>query len=188
MKKILLILVLLVTNIILGQSNTEKSSKKLKNVVPTNQLVNAATTAGKTEIRQLLTTFMDCITKKDSVTFYSLFHEQPVTWVGVYRDKTSEAIVKKDSTAKTYFKDTYQEFFRYILSTQQTEEKFYNVDIVEDGSIASVTFDYSFWENNKKTNWGKESWGLVKINGQWKITSVLFSLDLEDINPEPKKK
>jgi hypothetical protein len=39
----------------------------------------------------------------------------------------------------------------------------------------------------QKENWGKESWGLVKIKNQWKITSVIFSMDYEKINPEPKR-
>ncbi|MBL0882435.1 MAG: beta-lactamase family protein, partial [Chitinophagaceae bacterium] len=31
----------------------------------------------------------------------------------------------------------------------------------------------------------KESWGLIKQNGAWKIASVLFSMDLETVNREP---
>ena len=53
--------------------------------------------------------------------------------------------------------------------------------------MGSVTFDYSFWENNEKINWGKESWGLIKINGHWKIIGVIFSLEFENIIQEPKK-
>jgi hypothetical protein len=146
----------------------------------------AKESADKKEIRQILTTFMDCLVKKDSTRFYALFNEEPVVWVGIFREKTKRAMLKSDSTMPTYFISTYKEFFRGLAPGAAYEEKFYNVDIIEDGSIAAVNFDYSFWENNKKTNWGKESWGLVKINNKWKITNVLFSMDYEQINPEPK--
>jgi hypothetical protein len=142
----------------------------------------------KKEIKQVLTTFMDCLIKKDSVKFYSLFHTEPIVWVGVFKTKTQQDRLKQDNTKKDNFGSTYQEFYRSISETGANEEKFYNIDIINDESIASVTFDYSFWENKKKLNWGKESWGLVKINGKWKITSVIFSLEFENVNPESKKK
>ncbi|WP_185963148.1 hypothetical protein [Flavobacterium gawalongense] len=144
-------------------------------------------TTDKKEIKQILNSFMACIVKKDSIKFYNLFHNEPIVWIGVIKDKTQEDVLKKDSTKKNYFESTYQKFYSFISDTGTDEEKFYNIDINEDGSIASVTFDYSFWKNKIKKNWGKESWGLVKINGKWKITSVLFSLESEKINPEPKR-
>lgn len=171
MKKLYIFSVLVITSFAFGQ--VKENAKKL---------------TANTEIRQVLTTFMDCIAKKDSITFYGLFHEEPVVWAGVYKDKTRDVILNKNSSEKTYFKDTYQEFFRYIIKAKKAEEKFYNIDIVEDGSVASVSFDYSFWEDDGKQNWGKESWGLVKIDGKWKITSVIFSIDYEAIHPEPTER
>lgn len=141
-------------------------------------------TTDQKEIKQILNSFMTCIVKKDSVQFYALFHNDPIVWIGVIKNKTHDVMLKKDPTRKNYFESTYQEFYRLISEIGTDEEKFYNIAINEDGSIAAVTFDYSFWKNKIKANWGKESWGLVKINGKWKITSVLFSLESEKINPE----
>ncbi len=144
----------------------------------------------KTEIIKLVATFSDCLIKKDSVTFYSLFHNDPIVWVGVFKEKTHEDIMKKSTHKENYFTSTYKGFFRSIGGMSDmsgmggAEEKFKNVIIIADESIASVTFDYSFWGNNEKINWGKESWGLVKINGQWKITSVIFSIELVSVAPE----
>lgn len=138
-------------------------------------------TEDKKEIQKIMKTFMDCLIKKDSTLFYSLFHSEPIVWVGVFRDKTQESRLKNDNTKKNYFSSTYQRFYRSISNAGADEEKFYNIDIHEDGSIASVTFDYSFWENKRKVNWGKESWALVKAAGLWKITSVIFSLEFEDV-------
>ncbi|TDE47900.1 hypothetical protein E0H99_17115 [Flavobacterium sp. GT3P67] len=142
-------------------------------------------TTDKKEIKQILNSFIDCIVKKDSIKFYTLFHNDPIVWIGVIKKTTHEVMLKKEPTRKNYFESTYKEFYR--LLSDASEEKFYNIDIKEDGSIAAVTFDYSFWKSKIKANWGTESWGLIKVNGNWKITTVLFSLESEKINPEPIK-
>ncbi len=66
------------------------------------------------------------------------------------------------------------------------QESFYNVQIIEDGAVASVAFDYSFWLNGEKNNWGKEFWHMIKVNENWKIVSVVFSMEMEDYAKEPE--
>ncbi len=139
----------------------------------------------KKKIHKVLNTFMECLVKKDSIKFYSLFHTDPVVWVGVTQQKSFTDELKKDKTAIDNFIANYKSFYRHFY-TKEVEEKFYNIQILENGYIASVMFDYSFWEKGKKINWGKENWGMIKTNGQWKITSVIFSTEDETINPEPK--
>jgi hypothetical protein len=142
------------------------------------------------QIKNVISTFMQCLVKKDSVKFYNLFYDKPekVVWCGVFKEKTQQECLKKDSSKKDNFSGDYKTFYRSISDSGTDEEKFYNIDIKEDGAIATVIFDYSFWENNIKINWGKESWGLMKIDGEWKITSVIFSYETEKYNPEPKKR
>ena len=111
----------------------------------------------KTKLQEVLNTFMKCITTKDSAKFHSLFHKEPVVWVGVYKDKTQHKRLEKDNAALNYRTSDYKTWFRSILTGAPKEEKFYNINIVEDGNIACITFDYSFWADNKKGNWGKES-------------------------------
>lgn len=142
----------------------------------------------KDDIKQVINTFMTCLVKKDSIKFYNLFNSDPVVWVGVFKDKTQQDRISKDSTKKNYFISNYKSFYRSISELGTDEEKFYNIKIDNDESIATVSFDYSFWEKDKKINWGKESWHLVKIKDEWKIASVIFSMDFEKVNPEPNKK
>jgi hypothetical protein len=139
----------------------------------------------KQEIHKVLNTFMECLVEKDSIKFYSLFHTDPVVWVGVMQLKSYANELTRDSAANDNFRANYKAFYRHFYD-KEVEEKFYNINILEDGYIASVIFDYSFWGKGKKTNWGKESWAMIKTSGQWKITSVIFSLEDETINPEPK--
>ncbi len=139
----------------------------------------------KDKINSILSEFMQCIETKDSVKMYNLFHKGPVTWIGVYRETTQNQRQKKDSLVLNYKISDYKTWFRSISSKiDPRREDFSNIQIIEDGSIASVTFDYSFWANNKKGNWGKEFWHLIKEGKEWKIASVIFSIELEIYKPE----
>jgi serine beta-lactamase-like protein LACTB len=138
----------------------------------------------KSKIKAVLNEFMHCVETKDSVKMHQLFHKGPVTWVGVYKDATYKELLKKDSTMKNYKLSNYKTWFRSITTPPLRREDFNNVEIIEDGSVASVTFDYSFWRENNKNNWGKEFWHLINESGEWKIASVIFSIELEKYQPE----
>jgi hypothetical protein len=128
---------------------------------------------------------MQSIVKKDSVTFNSLFFKGNVNWIGVIKEKSqAKTIEDNPSIVKNYFTSTYTSFIQSILRDKKSEEKFENIVIQNDDAIASVTFDYSFWSEDSMTNWGNEYWQLVKINGQWKISSVLFSIEISKYYPK----
>ena len=60
-------------------------------------------------------------------------------------------------------------------SKDKLEEKFYNIEIRQDGDLGLVTFNYDFVINDKVTNSGVEHWQVCKIDGQWKILSVTWT-------------
>jgi len=141
----------------------------------------------KKQIKEVLEIFMNAIETKDSIKIYSLFHDAPVAWVGVYKEMSQNKILEKDNTKINSFRNSdYKTWFRKIMKGDLKQESFYNVEIIEDGAVASVTFDYSFWLNGKKNNWGKEFWHMIKVNENWKIVSVVFSMDMEDYFKEPE--
>jgi hypothetical protein len=141
----------------------------------------------KEKINQIVNVFMQSLAEKDSIKFYNLFYDGDVAWVGRFSEKSHQYNKTRKPDIANFFVSTYKEFFRGVYPIKAVEEKFRNVEIIEDGNIASVTFDYSFWMGKQKQNWGKEFWGLVKINDEWKITSVIFSMEYEQVNPEPLK-
>lgn len=55
------------------------------------------------------------------------------------------------------------------------EETFNDIKVMQDGPFATVTFDYAFLENGKISNKGVEHWQLRKIDGDWKIFSVIWT-------------
>lgn len=158
-------------------------------------LLMAATTAyaqpdglsDKKQIENVLQSFMDCIGKKDTTSFLTLFYEGSVQWVGTMKSASYVSELKEDPKAKDFFTGNQRSFIRSVSGKDNCAEKFSNIRIHEDGSIAMVAFDYSFWKNGEKQNWGQESWGLIKTKGQWKITSVIFSVEMENVLPEPAR-
>lgn len=137
----------------------------------------------KQQIEQLLQLFMTSIEKKDTSTLFSLFVDVPVSWVAVWKPETFKQLQKTKPNEPVVEYRNYKTWVAGLMRDRLYQEKFTNPVISEDGTIGAVTFDYSFWANNQKGNWGKESWGLVKVNGQWKIASVLFSVELEKFKP-----
>ena len=68
---------------------------------------------------------------------------------------------------------------------KSSEDKFDHIEVTEDGTVASVTMDYSFWVDGEMSNWGNKYLGLIKIDGKWKITSVIYSIELTDFYKQP---
>lgn len=138
-------------------------------------------TNNKKEISNIIKLYSESVIKKDSITFYNLFNDGTVTWCAALKDKSQQKEVEKrgaDKARTNYFSSSYKDFLRGLFNYETTEDKFDNIAIVEDGTVASVTMDYSFWANNKMTNWGGKYLTLIKRDGKWKITSVIYSLEL----------
>ncbi|ARD44894.1 hypothetical protein A3Q33_11615 [Colwellia sp. PAMC 21821] len=48
------------------------------------------------------------------------------------------------------------QFIDFIISKETPyKEEFHNIKIHSDNNIATVYFDYIFYDNNKKDNWGE---------------------------------
>ena len=153
------------------------------------QLSNAQQkTDNKKEINTIINLYSESVIKKDSITFYSLFNDGMVTWCAALKDKSQSKEVEKKGAEKArsnYFSSSYKDFLRGLFKYEATEDKFDNIHIIEDGTVAAVTMDYSFWANNKMTNWGGKYLTLIKRDGKWKITSVIYSLELISYFDQP---
>jgi hypothetical protein len=68
--------------------------------------------------------------------------------------------------------------FAKLLATSKDklEEKFRNIEIRQDGDLGLVTFNYDFFINDKVHHSGVEFWQVCKIDGQWKILSVTWTV------------
>jgi len=63
-------------------------------------------------------------------------------------------------------------------SKDKLEEVFRNIEIRQDGDLGLVTLNYDFVINDKIHHSGVEFWQMCKIDGQWKILSVTWTVYL----------
>ncbi|MEN2402961.1 nuclear transport factor 2 family protein [Flavobacterium sp. MC2016-06] len=148
-------------------------------------------TDDKNKIKTIIDVYSKSVIERDSISFYSLFNDGNVVWCAAYRDRTQakELEIKgKQKAGSNYFSGSYKGFMRGLFKYQATEDKFDNITIIEDGTVASVIMDYSFWANGKMTNWGGKYLNLIKKDGNWKITSVIYSLELIQYFKQPELK
>ena len=166
MKTIIQIILLLILNSSLCFSQ-ENSSDKIK-------------------LNELIVEFEQSIVEKDSTRFMQIFFDDQVPFVGIMSEET-EMSIKKDypdfegiavSNCKNFITDI-------CKASKKQVEKFYDIKIDTDGSIGSVSFDYSFISGTKMIQWGNEKWNLVKTNNEWLITDVIYSIHFPDIEQFP---
>ena len=151
---------------------------------------NIQGTSDTAAIRKVFNSFMQAIIKKDSATLTSVFANTPSAWVEVHvNGKETVAYLKKKYPSTPFIAiGNYKDFIAFVTHTKnQLEEKCYNVRIRTDGSVASLSFDYSFWVNNQKSNWGEENWELIFNGTDWKIGGIFWSQNLDVAEKEPVK-
>lgn len=134
-------------------------------------------------IEAVIDAFKLSIINKDKALFVELFYNEAVPWLRVASDKTIALVppVKegKDQRAKVRG-GSYLKFIDMIVAEPKAvEEKFWDIEILQDGDIASVHFKYSFHRGEVKTNWGEEAWQLVRTKQGWKIASVIYSVTIK---------
>ena len=134
-------------------------------------------------IRQVVEAFRTSLIEKDKPKYMGLFFSdkpEDIGWQFVSEDRRLEHIRvgKRDAIkARQIPGNNFVALIDAAVSTPEPrEETFSNVVIDTDGDIASVSFDYAFLANGRKTNWGKEMWQLVRTEQGWKIFSVVYTI------------
>ncbi len=134
-------------------------------------------------IEKVVSSFSRAIIEKDKALYMSLFFSDKadeIGWQFVSEDSRLVHIRKFKPDAIKARRIPSNNFINLIdaaiAAKGRHEERFSNVKIETDGEIASVSFDYEFFETGKKTNWGKEMWQLVRTENGWKIFSVIYTI------------
>ncbi|WP_264564931.1 hypothetical protein [Flavobacterium sp. N3904] len=169
MKKI--ILLFLITTLYSNKSNAQEIK---------NELVS------ESQLKEVLETYTNSLIKKDSLAYFNLFNENPIPFVRIYNKNPQDGLIQKKNKIKAdYYNEDYKKYFRAITKNGFTEKKTSTIIYKQDDYSATIDFDYSYWKEEKKINWGKETWGLIYKNRSWRITRVFYSMELEKDNPEP---
>lgn len=143
----------------------------------------------KQDIQKVITTYFNSIVSKDSVTFCNLFAMDSVSFYGVNAPQTYQGFLKKYPNARLMLKDNYKGFIHFVVtSKKRAEEKYSQVMILCNNTIATIYFNYSFWVDDTETNWGFETWQLIYNGKEWKIMSALFSINDPHFTPDTNQK
>ncbi|WP_052732928.1 lipocalin-like domain-containing protein [Hymenobacter terrenus] len=142
----------------------------------------------KQEILALVDKFKKAIIQKDTAGLASLFYKDKVVWISVAHP-TSLAYIKKLNPKVQPIEQAgaFQSIADPKFKKIAMEEIFLNPEIITDGRIGSISFDYAFKSSGILTNWGKENWQLVKSENTWFILNLIYSYHLQEINPAPAK-
>ena len=131
------------------------------------------------KIRSVLEEFRQDIIHKDGYALTKLMLNPDVLF---HHTNTQEEIdsARKYSAQFDGIGPSQLDGFVKLLATSKDklEEKFRNVEIRQDGDLGLVTFNYDFVINDKVHHSGVEFWQVCKIDGQWKILSVTWTVHI----------
>lgn len=136
--------------------------------------------AAQAQIQQLVERFQAAIIKKDRPALTELFLPTDNSWIAVPSAATYRIVKAKHPKARRYMPDSYAHFIDFVCnSAEPLQEKFSNVRIATDGTVASVYFDYVFLMSGKPANHGSETWQLINTGNGWKINALVYSINLD---------
>ena len=143
-------------------------------------------TADSLKIQEVVTVFLQSVEHKDSVNFVQLFFSDQVPFTGIMSKKTEWSIKEGYPDFQGIAVSDHKQFISEICSTDTSQrEKISHFTSSNDGSIASVSFDYAYFSNANMIQWGHEKWNLVKVEEAWLITDVIYSIHFPDVEPFP---
>ena len=130
----------------------------------------------KAEIEQVVDKFQAAIKAHDRPALASLFLADSKAWWTILGEPSYRKMKTAHPNAPRYKTGTWQAFADYVGSAKESiEERFHNVRIETDGTVASVYFDFEFVANGKIGNKGAETWQLLHTDEGWKIASMMYS-------------
>ena len=147
-------------------------------VILAASLAAPARAADTDAIRQVVQQFQSAIVARDGKTLGSLFVQDGGSWLSVLDDATYAEAKAHHPAAKKLEPSTWRKFADAVQhSARPIEERFHDVRIDTNGTVASVWFDFDFLVDGKVTNRGSETWQLVRTDDGWKIQAMLYSVD-----------
>ena len=130
-----------------------------------------------TKIRGVLEEFRQDIMRKDRNALTKLVLNPNVLFHHINGQDEVDSARKKNAQFDGIGPSQLDGFAEFLATSKdKIEEKFHNIEIRQDGPLGLVTFNYDFVENGKVTNSGIEVWQVCKIDGQWKILSVVWTV------------
>ena len=130
-----------------------------------------------TQIRGVLEEFRQDIIRKDGYALTKLVLNPNVLFHHTNTQEEVDSARKLNAQFDGIGPSQFDGFVEFLATSKdKVEEKLHNIEIRQDGPLGLVTFNYDFVENGEVTNSGIEHWQVCKIDGQWKILSVVWTV------------
>jgi hypothetical protein len=130
-----------------------------------------------TKIRSVLEEFRQDIIHKDGYAITKLVLNPDVLFHHTNDQEEIDSARKYSAQFDGIGPSQLDGFVKFLATSKdKLEEKFHNIEIRQDGPLGLATFNYDFVVNDKVTHGGLEVWQLCKIDGQWKILSVVWTI------------
>jgi ketosteroid isomerase-like protein len=127
-------------------------------------------------IRSVLEEFRQDIIHKDGYAITKLILNPAVLFHHINNQEEVDGARKQNAQFDGVGPSQLDGFVKFLATSKdKLEEKFYNIEIRQDGDLGLVTFRYDVVIADKVNNSGIEHWQLCKIDGQWKILSVTWT-------------
>ncbi|WP_299442987.1 hypothetical protein [uncultured Aquimarina sp.] len=137
----------------------------------------------KEKLEHVIEDFRVSIIKhNDLEKFSNLFLHDSITWSAIFTNLSKKMVLRRRPDFILSSSD-YKTFYKNLADG--SEEKFYNIDMDVRDEFATVSFDYTLAVNEEIKNWGTEYWSLMLVNDSWKITSVTWTMNIQQLEECP---
>jgi ketosteroid isomerase-like protein len=129
-------------------------------------------------IRQLTQDFHDALVAKNARQLSTLVFNSNILFASpASPEKVKTINDKQDVNFDGVAPGGFERFAEFVgTAPGAMEERFYDMKVVQDGHLGWVSFDFEFLQEGKVTNYGLETWVVLKTQGdKWKILSNIWS-------------
>ena len=129
------------------------------------------------KIRGVVEEFRQDISRKDGYAISKLILNPDVLFHHINNQEEVDGARKQNAQFDGVGPSQLDGFVKLLATSKdKIDEKFRNIEIRQDGDLGLVTFNYDFVINDKVHHSGLEHWQVCKIDGQWKILSVTWTV------------
>lgn len=141
---------------------------------------DAMQATARDQIQQVVERFQTAVVHKDGAALKQLFLPKDASWIAVLSEPSYHAMHAAHSRAPRFEPGSATEFIGMVVAAPaRMEERFFDVKIETDGTVASVYFDFVFLLDGKPNNRGSEAWQLINTGSGWKINALIYSVTLD---------
>lgn len=135
------------------------------------------TNTAEQAIQKTIQTFFNAIERQDTTLFKSTLKLDGQVWV---QNRTKEPIQITTRFLK--------EDIHHLQGEHQYLEKALHYDIKVHKGMAMAWVAYEFWRNGAFSHCGIDAFTLMKVNKEWKIVSLSYSVETSDCDELSKQK